>query len=478
MGDILRILYLTLAIIIVGGSSAGQLYASDSRQLETRLWEADHSQLPALEADIIREIQHQPSSAYYHYLLTNLYLRRFLRMPAHNQWLQQALKLAQQTIYLDANSELGYLALADIYSVVGKSEQAQDVFRVFTYRTAIKRSWRYFLFKAKIFLSDDTVDNSLSLLQRALYSEGALHEIVIPYIVVILDAKYGNNKQAKIATVRKWQQRVPHQLFDQYLAMLHINTANYGQAWQIYATILNKYPNNREARRNRAIISYRYMQQDEIAKQELQSLLASATNSELETSVINLHLGIIYLRRDMLTQAQQSFLNALSHYDEHNTSLEIIVNAYKEQQKFHQLAKFLEQLNVEKPGNASYYGLLGDVWTEYIGDYRRAAAAYENAIVLDPHNGRLYSALGMARYRLHEFEQALLMFGKARTIDSLDATAFYNEACIYALLSRGEEAISSLQRAIELDASLREHAREDSDFDKIRQMPAFINVTN
>ena len=38
-------------------------------------------------------------------------------------------------------------------------------------------------------------------------------------------------------------------------------------------------------------------------------------------------------------------------------------------------------------------------WVEYIGDYRRAAIAYENAIVLDPYNSSLYSALGMARYR-------------------------------------------------------------------------------
>ena len=53
-----------------------------------------------------------------------------------------------------------------------------------------------------------------------------------------------------------------------------------------------------------------------------------------------------------------------------------------------------------------------------------------------------------------------------------------NEACVYALLSRNAEAIYSLQKAIELDATLREHAREDSDFDKIRTLPSFINMIN
>ena len=475
----MRNLYLTLALILALGGVASQLKAEDALQLEKRLWMSNSEDLPALEADIVREIQRNPQSVHHHYLLTNVYLRRFLLLPAQNRLLEQALKLAQQTVALDTNSELGYLALADIYDVVGRNDEAQEVFRVFTYRSTIKRSWRYFLAKAKIFLSEDTLDHSLTLLQKALHSKGVLHEVVIPYVIVMIDAKYAGDQEAVVVALEQWRVQVPHRLFDQYFAALHMNAEDYQKAWQLYSDLLSRDPHNHDLRRNKAIIAYMYMGKEEEAQQEFVDLLASAKNSsQLEVAVINMHLGIIYLRRGNETQAHQAFLSALDQYSDNDTLLELIVEAYRGEAKFHQLADFLEQLNVERPGNAIYYGLLGDVWVEYIGDYRRAAIAYENAIVLDPHNSSLYSALGMARYRLREFELALQMFGKARSLDALDATAFYNEACVYSLLSRNAEAIYSLQKAIELDATLREHAREDSDFDKIRTLPAFINMIN
>ena len=475
----MRNLYLTLTLILALGGGASHLNAEDALRLERRLWMTDGEDLPALEADIVRAIQRNPQSVPHHYLLANVYLRRFLLLPAQSRLLEQALQLARQTVALDSKAELGYLALADIYDVIGRTAEAREVFRVFTYHATIKRSWRYFLAKAKIFLSEDTLDNSLTLLQKAMHSEGVLPEVVIPYIIVMTDAKHAGDREAMVVALEQWRAQVPHRLFDQYLAALHMNAEGYQKAWQLYSDLLSRDPDNQELRRNKAIIVYRYMGKEEEAQQEFVDLLALTKNiSQLEVEVINMHLGIIYLRRGNAAQAHQAFLAALDQYPGNDTLLELIVEAYRGEAKFHQLANFLEQLNVERPGHAIYYGLLGDVWTEYIGDYRQAAIAYENAIVLDPYNSRLYSALGVARYRLREFEQALHMFGKARALDALDATAFYNEACMYALLSRNTEAVYSLQKAIELDATLREHAREDSDFDKIRALPAFINMVN
>ena len=476
---VLRNLYLTLTLIFALGGVASQLKAADVLQLEKRLWLTEGEDLPALESAIVREIQRNPQSVHHHYLLTNVYLRRFLLNPRQNKLFEQAMQLARQTVALDANAELGYLALADIYDVVDRGQEAQEVFRVFTYRSTIKRSWRYYLAKAKIFLSESTLDNSLKLLQKALHSKGVLHEVVIPYVIVLIDAKHVGNRDGLIAALEHWRTKTPHRLFDKYLATLHMNEQGYQKAWQLYGDLLRHDPHNHELRRNKAIIAYMYMGKEEEAQQEFIDLLASTKNSsQLEISIINTHLGIIYMRRNHEAQAQQAFLAAITNYTDNDMLLELIVKAYQSEAKFHQLADFLEELNIIVPGNAVYYGLLGDVLTEYLGDYQRAAIAYEDAIVLDPHNSRLYSALGMARYRLREFEQALQMFGKARSLDSLDATAFYNEACVYALLSRNAEAIYSLQKAIELDASLREHAREDSDFDKIRTLPAFMNVVN
>lgn len=472
-------LYLTSALIVALGGGASQLNAEDALQLEKRMWLAKGEELQALEASIVRAIQRKPRSVHHHYLLSNVYLRRFLRQPAQNKLLEQALRLARQTVALDSNSELGYLALADIYDVIGKTAEAQEVFRVFIYHPTIERSWRYFLAKAKLLLSEDTLDNSLRLLQKALHREGVLPEVVIPYVIAMIDVKHAGDRRGVAVALERWRTQVPHRLFDQYLAALHMHAGNYQQAWRLYSDLLSRDPHNHELRRNKAIIAYMYMGKEEEAQQELLGLLATAKDSSpLESAVINTHLGIISLQRGDEAQAQRDFLTALAQHSDSDTLLELIIEKYRDAAKFRQLANFLEQLNVERPGHAIYYGLLGDVLTEYVGDYRQATIAYENAIVLDPYNSRFYSALGMARYRLQEFEQALQMFGKARSLDALDATAFYNEACMYALLSRNTEAIYSLQKAIELDATLREHAREDSDFDKIRALPAFINMVN
>ena len=44
----------------------------------------------------------------------------------------------------------------------------------------------------------------------------------------------------------------------------------------------------------------------------------------------------------------------------------------------------------------------------------------------------------------------------------------YNLACYESLAGRSEAALAGLRRAIELDPSFRELARDDSDFDPIR----------
>ena len=52
-------------------------------------------------------------------------------------------------------------------------------------------------------------------------------------------------------------------------------------------------------------------------------------------------------------------------------------------------------------------------------------------------------------------------------------TPLYNLACCEALSGRSENAIEHLRAAIELRPSLRDNAKEDSDFDSLRDEPAF-----
>jgi hypothetical protein len=49
----------------------------------------------------------------------------------------------------------------------------------------------------------------------------------------------------------------------------------------------------------------------------------------------------------------------------------------------------------------------------------------------------------------------------------------YNLACCEALTGRGDDAIAHLGQAIALEASFREYAKGDSDFDSVREDPRF-----
>jgi tetratricopeptide (TPR) repeat protein len=53
------------------------------------------------------------------------------------------------------------------------------------------------------------------------------------------------------------------------------------------------------------------------------------------------------------------------------------------------------------------------------------------------------------------------------------AALFYNVACCESLAGRAPEALDHLRRAIELSEQSRSWAREDSDFDPIRDEPGF-----
>ena len=53
------------------------------------------------------------------------------------------------------------------------------------------------------------------------------------------------------------------------------------------------------------------------------------------------------------------------------------------------------------------------------------------------------------------------------------AGVFYNVACAEALAGRGDDAIEHLRHSIERSERFRELAKDDSDFDSIREEPAF-----
>ena len=86
-----------------------------------------------------------------------------------------------------------------------------------------------------------------------------------------------------------------------------------------------------------------------------------------------------------------------------------------------------------------------------------------------------YTAIGLIYYKQKRYSKALGLFSKATSINPMDATAFYNKACMNSILGSKKRALDDLAIAFELDPSLKETAINDSDLKDIKNSRIFLD---
>ena len=114
---------------------------------------------------------------------------------------------------------------------------------------------------------------------------------------------------------------------------------------------------------------------------------------------------------------------------------------------------------------------------------RRAAVAHEAGTTLLCVGGRPgrpfrissweYSRRAEARVKAGDSEAAVRIMEEVYAERPDDASTLYDLACFESLAGHREEALAHLRQAFERDPSMREHARDDTDLDPIRDDPAF-----
>lgn len=87
------------------------------------------------------------------------------------------------------------------------------------------------------------------------------------------------------------------------------------------------------------------------------------------------------------------------------------------------------------------------------GQYERALAAYENAIVLKPDHPQAHFRKGASLHMLGRYEAALDAYDDHLALSPGDALVHYNKANTLSALHRWQEAEESYTRAVELDSS-------------------------
>ncbi|MDP9177355.1 MAG: protein kinase [Gemmatimonadota bacterium] len=104
---------------------------------------------------------------------------------------------------------------------------------------------------------------------------------------------------------------------------------------------------------------------------------------------------------------------------------------------------------------------------------QRGLKLTEERIELNPDDARAYNLAGAILAGMGETDRALEYARRAAEIDPDDTVTLYNAACTYATLGRHEEAMSSLELALDKGYGHKEWLENDPDFAALRDTPRF-----
>jgi tetratricopeptide (TPR) repeat protein len=124
------------------------------------------------------------------------------------------------------------------------------------------------------------------------------------------------------------------------------------------------------------------------------------------------------------------------------------------------------------PGEGRFLAQRGTL-RDRCGDQAGARADMEATLRLAPDSTLALDYLASMRYRESDLEGALELLERLLTYNPAHERALYNSACIYARWKRTPLALERLACAIAMDPHWREDARDDRDFDAIRDDPQF-----
>ncbi len=109
-----------------------------------------------------------------------------------------------------------------------------------------------------------------------------------------------------------------------------------------------------------------------------------------------------------------------------------------------------------------------------LGRDDEALKSIEKAIELEPNDFNAWSYKGVLLRDLGRDDEALKSIEKAIELNPESANVLYNYACIYySIKGDKENALSFLRKAIEIDASYRDEAKKDKDFENLRTDEVF-----
>lgn len=107
------------------------------------------------------------------------------------------------------------------------------------------------------------------------------------------------------------------------------------------------------------------------------------------------------------------------------------------------------------------------------GDYQKAEGLLQKAARENPSSAKAHNNLGFALLHQQKYDMAEREFKEAIRLDPGFVLPYYNLACLYSRKGVDVEALVYLKRAIKRDERVKEWAKEDKDFDRLRSDVVF-----
>jgi tetratricopeptide (TPR) repeat protein len=443
-------------------------------RIEAGIWTGEDNSLLDHEKQVVREIQQNPNSAFAHYLLSHLSIRMLATNPSDSTYLERATMAAQQAAELDPKSEFGYAALAELLDLTGHTDKALNLLKEAA-KGAPAGSWRLKFLRA--WLSEDEVnaEDASDMFRDALMMPNANRDVIVPFVVAAI---HSDDIQADIRKLEAWSKDFPHSYFTKALAIRYLDAEQYEMAHSLYQKVIALDPSDHETLVNDAILLYRYLKKSKEALREFDVAASSGLDSLSDSArgAYFAHRATLLTLMNRPGDAKQDFLLALRATENSESMIRLLGGLFQEYDHTKELANLLGTASDEVPGSPFLHAYLGEIYSEKLNNQDQALQYFANAITLDPSQSHYYNLMGLAYYKMSSFEDARKLFSAAFQVDPFDATAKYNEACALARVGQGEQAMDSLETALEIDPSLHKTALADSDFEGIAGSQRFKQI--
>ncbi len=114
----------------------------------------------------------------------------------------------------------------------------------------------------------------------------------------------------------------------------------------------------------------------------------------------------------------------------------------------------------------------------FLGRYEEGINLIKQAITLKPDFVYAHFNLGLAYELAGEWDAGIKAYKEALVLDDKDVWSYYGIASIYGRQGNVEKVVEYLRPAIDLQADVKDVAKEEKDFDPVKNDPRFQTLVN